>query len=56
MSRGLGDVYKRQVEGMLDVFLGRRGKTLYTDADNCARTYISIKKQIDAIKKLREEA
>lgn len=44
------------VEGMLDVFLGRRGKTLYTDADNCARTYISIKKQIDAIKKLREEA
>lgn len=44
------------VEGMLDVFLGRRGMTLYTDADNCARAYISIKKQIDAIKKLREEA
>lgn len=44
------------VEGMLDVFLGRRGMTLYTDADNCARAYISIKKQIDAIKKLWEEA
>lgn len=38
------------VEGMLDVFLGRRGMTLYTDADNCARAYISIKKQIDADK------
>ncbi len=43
------------VEGMLDVFLGRRGKTLYTDADNCARTCHQYKEADRCNKELWEE-
>lgn len=43
------------VEGMLDVFLCRRGMSLYVDVKEFVRSYTYIKKQIDKIKELREE-
>lgn len=43
------------VEGMIDVFLCRRGMSLYVDVKEFVRSYTCIKKQIDRIKELRWE-
>lgn len=43
------------VEGMIDVFLCRRGMSLYADVEEFVRSYTYIKKQIDRINKLHEE-
>lgn len=43
------------VEGMIDVFLCRRGMSLYADVKEFVKSYTVIKKQIDRIKDLHEE-
>lgn len=43
------------VEGMIDVFMCRRGMSLYVDVKEFVRSYTCIKKQIDRIKELRWE-
>lgn len=48
-------IFDNLVEGMLDVFLCRRGMSLYADVDEFVRSYTYIKKQIDKIKKLADE-
>lgn len=43
------------VEGMIDVFLCRRGMSLYSDVEEFVRSYTYIKKQIDRINELHRE-
>lgn len=49
------EIFDNLVEGMLDVFLCRRGMSLYVDVKKFIRSYTYIKKQIGKIKELREE-
>lgn len=48
-------IFDNLVEGMLDVFLCRRGMSLYADVDEFVRSYTYIKRQIDKIKKIADE-